>query len=50
MTICEDMPEIGWLERYEGRCYFYPDRDCPGWEPGKICERMGHRIPEVAEK
>lgn len=42
---CEDMPEIGWTMRYSNQCYFYPMRDCPGWEPGIRCGRIGDQIP-----
>jgi len=30
------------------RCYFYPGRDCPGWEAGTSCGRVGDMIPEDA--
>ena len=47
---CEDLPESGWLARFDGRCYFYPGRDCPGWHAGGICSRIRKRIPDDAEE
>lgn len=40
---------VNWLERFPGRCHFYPGRDCPGWEPGGICTRIFKQIPLDAE-
>jgi hypothetical protein len=44
-----NMPGVDWLIVFPGRCYFYPGRDCPGWQPGGICGRIGERIPQDAE-
>jgi len=44
---CSTVPEKAWVNRFAGRCYFYPTtRDCPEWHPGGICGRTGERIPE----
>lgn len=46
---CEDTTELEWvLLRFPGRCYFYPGRDCAGWQAGGLCGRIGDRIPEDA--
>jgi len=46
MSECETTADLMWLlHRFDGRCYFYPGRDCPGWMPGGVCGRMGLRIP-----
>lgn len=48
--LCDD-PAVDWAYlRFEGRCYFYPQRDCPGWEGGIVCGRIGRRIPDNAEE
>lgn len=46
----EIMRNVDWLTRYEGRCYFYPGRDCPGWETGGVCGRIGEVIPGNRDK
>lgn len=47
---CVTTTDLEWVNlRFEGRCYFYPARDCPGWEPGSECGRMGHPIPADAD-
>lgn len=40
----EIMRNKDWDRRWPGRCYFYPGRDCPGWEPGGACGRIGKVI------
>jgi len=42
---CDEMDPEDWIERFTGHCYFYPARDCPGWEPGGSCGRVGLDIP-----
>lgn len=37
-----------WLGDYANRCYFYPGRDCPGWNAGGICSRISDQIPDEA--
>lgn len=49
MKTCETMPDEDWLTRAAGWCYFYPGRDCPRWEPGGKCGRIGETIPADAE-
>jgi hypothetical protein len=39
------MRNVDWRVRFGGQCYFYPDRDCPGWDAGGICGRIGDRVP-----
>jgi len=34
-----------WRRVFGYQCFFYPGRDCPGWDAGGICERIGDRIP-----
>ena len=46
---CDQVPDAAWLNRFEGRCYFYPSRDCPGWTAGQMCGRIAKRIPGDAE-
>lgn len=42
---CEETTEQEWTDlRFEGRCFFYPGRDCKGWVYGGKCGRMGNRI------
>jgi hypothetical protein len=46
------LTEVNWSQPQPYRCYFYPQRDCPGWrERGQACEVMCHRfntyIPRV---
>lgn len=49
MDNCADLPDEEWIfNRFTGHCYFYPDRDCPGWTPGGRCGRMGDQIPASA--
>ncbi|HXZ72658.1 MAG TPA: hypothetical protein VEH31_17550 [Streptosporangiaceae bacterium] len=40
---------VNWLESQPYRCFFYPDRDCPGWHAGQPCDpgclRMGRLVP-----
>lgn len=42
---CATMPDSAWLARFPGRCYFYPGRDCPGWQRGQPCGRIGEVVP-----
>jgi hypothetical protein len=44
-TDSEVMRNEDWRQRFAGRCYFYPARDCPGWDAGGICGRIGDRVP-----
>jgi hypothetical protein len=44
-TDSEIMRNEDWRTRFSGRCYFYPGRDCPGWDAGGICGRVGDRVP-----
>lgn len=47
---CNEIPPEKWIElRFENYCYFYPMRDCPGWNGGDICSRIGKQIPSNAE-
>jgi hypothetical protein len=48
-TDSEIMRNKDWLTVCPERCYFYPGRDCPGWDAGGICGRIGERIPLDAE-
>lgn len=42
---CDQIAGEEWVQnRYPGRCYFYPGRDCPGWEYGRPCGRIGLTI------
>lgn len=51
MATCSSIPEERWVnERFEERCYFYPDRDCPGWNEGGMCGRILEPIPEDVTK
>lgn len=47
--ICAEMVNSDWDAHYMNRCYFYPGRDCPGWERGTKCFRIGDVIPEKEE-
>lgn len=44
---CDETAPDDWAERFTGRCYFYPGRDCPGWAPGRECSRIEERIPTL---
>lgn len=44
----EIMRDEDWRNRFDEHCYFYPMRDCPGWDDGGICGRIGKRIPPDA--
>jgi len=43
---------VNWLEMQPYHCYFYPRRDCPGWQRGQpcspMCQRIERTIPEGA--
>jgi hypothetical protein len=39
-------PQPDWNLRYPDRCYFYPGRDCPGWQVGGLCLRVERLIPQ----
>lgn len=41
----EVMHNEDWGSTFAERCYFYPGRDCPGWDAGGVCGRIGERIP-----
>ena len=47
-STCDQVPAWSWAYGFEGRCYFYPRRDCPGYLPGHKCGRIGREIPEMA--
>jgi len=44
-TDSEIMRNEDWRRVFGYRCFFYPVRDCPGWDAGGICGRIGDRIP-----
>jgi hypothetical protein len=44
----DPMISDGWLSEQPGRCYFFADRDCPGWSAGGTCSRIGDAIPAGA--
>jgi hypothetical protein len=48
-TDSEIMRNVDWRITFPYRCYFYPGRDCPGWDGGGICGRIGRRVPLDAE-
>lgn len=48
--ICASMVNKDWDTRYDGRCYFFPERDCPGWEKDTVCFRIGEYIPKDEDK
>jgi len=48
-SICAEMRNKDWDQRFPERCYFYPKRDCPGWSPGTRCGRIGEPIPPEAD-
>lgn len=42
---CENVSEEEIIfTRFEGRCFFYPGRDCKGWVYDGKCGRMGKII------
>ena len=41
----EPLTNEGWLRQQPEECYFYPMRDCPGWNAGGTCSRIGRKIP-----
>lgn len=44
---CSTINERDWLYQvFPEKCYFYPMRDCPGYERGKRCARIDKIIPE----
>lgn len=45
-TDSEVMRNEDWRTAFPERCYFCPERDCPGHDAGGICGRTGERIPE----
>jgi Family of unknown function (DUF6275) len=50
LSECEVTTTTEWrILRFDERCYFYPERDCPGWASGTTCGRMGTKIPEKEE-
>jgi len=44
----EVMLNEDWNKVFPYQCYFYPGRDCPGWEAGGTCGRIGDPIPANA--
>lgn len=42
---CHETTLADWQRVHPNNCYFYPMRDCPGWEYGKMCSRLDKEIP-----
>lgn len=48
---CDKVPDEEWQrQRFNGKCYFYPGRDCPGFTRGELCARIKRRIPTEIEE
>ena len=47
MTAGQCWPDLAYtfLVPQPNRCYYYPGRDCPGWQPGQMCSRIDLVIP-----
>jgi hypothetical protein len=46
---CSEMLNKDWNRVYTEHCYFYPGRDCPHWDYGTKCGRIGELIPTAED-